>query len=960
VKIQEWGFIVPHALRLLFAGVTAFALLSLPAAAQEAGAQIQGVITDSTGAAMPDTTVTVTNRDTGVTRITKSDSGGHYLVAPLQPGTYSVTAEKAGWAKYELKDLLLQIGTDIERNISMALASVQSAITVEAETPAVDTTHADVSGVVTEQQITTLPVNTRQYLNLALLEPGTTQNASRTFYNNVQVGGGQYFYANGFMIDGVRNTWAEQGEPRQNFPEGAVQEFKVYVAEYPAEFGLYMGGLVSVATKSGTNAFHGEIFEYWRNEALNHDNEFQQAAETREHTGNPFNRNQFGADIGGPIVKDRTHFYLAYERTQTNASFTIFTAQPQFYGASQGTFTQPGYDQMITARLDHQFSNNHSVFVRYGQEWNRLTYQGCGGSAERNCYDGLIPRKSIVAGDTWTPTPSIVNEFHFQWGISSYLLGPPGSVWRDANTLATSPAATANLKVGYVFPSFSYGAGYQEDGVERRWEGNDVFSLQKGDHTFRFGFDINYIPFIDATASNVQGTYTFATDQPFNPFSAASLAALTNPILFTASVPPIATSAPTWELGFFASDEWRVRPGLTVNLGVRYDRELGSFDEGINLNSYSKPIPFMGNPAKRGDDNNFGPRVGVSWDPFHKGKDVFHGGFGIYYNNIQTLLNFPEYRDLASCNITIQNPIYLNPFNGQSESSFCSTAPPTVTVLAPNYVNPYSQQSIIGYSHQFTSNLVVKVNGVYQHTLRDFRTVDLNYPNAARVRPLPAWGQILQHQSIGQAKYKGLFVELDKRFSRRFQSTISYTLSSARDNDPQAAITNYANEALDWGPSNIDTRNSLVAAGSVNLPLKITLGAIWTIRSSLPFSAYESVTNANGTLQYVPGTSRNQGNRGLSLSDVNTYRATLTLGLSPVAAGAINTNLFNSFDVHVSRSFFETEHRRLEVIGQCFNLFGHENLVAGTYVTSAASASFGTITSAGNLQQAELAARFVF
>jgi Carboxypeptidase regulatory-like domain/TonB dependent receptor-like, beta-barrel len=949
---------VLHAFRLLLFGVIAFVLLGMPVTAQETGAQVQGVITDASGAGMPDVAVTVTNQDTGVARTTKSDNSGHYLVAPLPPGTYTVTAEKAGWAKYELRGLLLQIGTDIDRNIAMSLASVQSTVTVEAQTPAVDTTHADVSGVVTEQQITTLPVNTRQYLNLALLQPGTSQDASRTFYNNVQIGGGGYYYANGFMIDGVRNTWAEQGEPRENFPEGAVQEFKVYVDEYPAEFGLYMGGLVSVATKSGTNAFHGEIFEYWRNEALNHDNKFQQAAETQEHTNNPFNRNQFGADIGGPIIKDRTHFYLAYERTQTNASYTIFTAQPLLYSATQGTFTQPGYDQMITARVDHQISNNHSVFVRYGQEWNRLTYQGCGGSSERNCYDGLIPRKSIVAGDTWTPSPSLVNEFHFQWAISSYLLGPPGSVWRDATTLATSPAATANLQLGYVFPSFSYGYGYQEDGVERRWEGNDVLSLQKGDHTFRFGFDINYVPFIDATASNVQGTYTFGTDQPFNPYNPASIAALTNPILFTASIPPVATSVPTWELGFFASDEWRVRPGLTVNLGLRYDRELGSFNEGINLNSYPKVIPFMGDPSKRGDDNNFGPRIGISWDPFHKGKDVFHGGYGIYYNNIQTLLNFSENRDLATCTITIRNPIYLNPFNGQSESSFCSTAPPTVTVLAPNYVNPYSQQSIIGYSHQFTSNTVMKVNGVYQHTLRDYRVVDLNYPNASGVRPLPAWGQINQHQSTAQAKYKALYVELDKRFSNRFQATVSYTLASSTDNNPQSAITNYSDPNLSWGPSNIDRRNSLVAAGSFNLPWKITFGALWTIRSSLPFSAYESVTNADGTLQFVPGTSRNQGNRGLSLSAVNAYRA--TLNLAPVAPGAINTNLFNSFDVHLSRSFFVTEHRRLEVIGQCFNLFGHENLTGNSYITSAASSSFGTITSAANLQQAELAARFVF
>lgn len=928
------------------------ALFAANAYSQESGAQIQGVISDASGAVMPDVLVTVTNRDTGVSRTTKSESDGHYLVAPLAPGTYLLSAEKTGWSKYELTGIALQIGTQLQQNIAMNVASVSSNITVEASTPVIDTSNAEVSGVVTQQQINTLPVNTRQYLNLALLEPGTSQDASRTFYNNVQIGGGGYFYANGFMVDGVKNTWAEQGEPRQNFPEGAVQEFKVYVSEYPAEYGLYMGGLVTIATKNGTNTLHGEFFDYWRNEALNHDNVFQQQAEALEHTSNPFNRNQFGGDLGGPIVKDRTHYYLAYERTQTSSSYTLFTPASQYYGSLLGTFRQPSYDQMITARVDHQISNNQNVFVRYAQEWNRLTYQGCTGNTQRNCYDGLIPRYSIVVGHTWTPSPTIVNELHFQYAYSAYLLGPPGDVYKDANNLATNSAALSQLQTAYVFPSFSYGYGYAEDGVEKRTEVNDVFSLQKGDHTLRFGFDVNYVPFIDASASNVEGTYTFGTDQYFNPNDPASLAALKNPTTFTETTPAIATSVPTWELGFFAMDEWRVRSGLTVNLGLRYDRELGSFNENLNLSSFPRTIPFMGDPSKRGDGNNFGPRVGITWDPWNKGKDVFRAGYGIYYNNIQTLLNFPENRDLSQCSITIRNPVYLNPFNGLSATNFCSTAPPNVTVLASNLANPYSQQSIVGYSHQFASDLAVKVNADYQHTLRDYRVVDVNYPNANGIRPLPAWGQILLHEPVAQAKYKAMFVELDKRYNRHFQTTVSYTLSNARDNNPQGTVVNYTNENLDWGPATIDRRHSLVAAGFVDLPWAIKLGAIWTVRSSLPFNVTESVTNLDGTAQYVQ--SRNVGNRDLNLALVNAYRA--TLGLPGVTS--IPTAPFNSLDVHLSRTFFNRERWHLEVIAQCFNVFGHENYSG--YTTSAASTSFGTLTAAGNLQQAELAGRLVF
>jgi len=928
-------------------------------------AEIFGSVTDSSGAAIPKAQVTLTNVDTGVTHTTTVQADGQYRFSPVAPGTYRITVKADNFQTATVTNLVINLGASITQNITMKVGSSQQTVEVTGEIPVVDVSSNNVSGVIDQEQITTLPINTRQYLDLALLEPGTSQDATRTFYNNVQVAGGGYFYANGFMVDGVRNTWAEQGEPRQNFPEGAVQEFKVYVAQYPGEYGMYMGGLVTVATKGGTNQIHGEGFEYWRNERLNRDNSFQQQAEEAEHTGNPFNRNQFGGDVGGPIVKNRTHFYVAYERTQTSSSYTIFTSLPQFYGSNQGTFRQPLTDQMFTIRLDHQINKNQTLFVRYAQEWNKLTFQGCGGEFEQFCYDGLIPRHSIVGGHTWTITPTVVNDFRFQYAYSAYLLGPPGHIYTDVNTLTTSSVATADLQVAYSFPSFFYGAGYQEDGVEQRYEGSDVLNLQKGTHSLKFGFDVNYVPFIDALAFNTRGTWTFGTDQVFNPNDPSTIAALTNPILFTASIPPVSSSDPTWEIGVFAMDDWRVRPGLTLNLGLRYDDEPGSANQDLNPNSYPLLIPFFGTPSKRGFNKGFGPRIGIAWDPLKNGRDVIKAGYGLYYNNIQTLQNFSEREDLAVCNIIISNPTYPDPFNGQNPTSFCSTAPPNVTVLSQNYRNPYSQQFNVGYTHQFTQDFAVIISGVYEHFLHDFRLFDLNFPDPVTgLRPLAAWGEILQQQASAQAKYKALFVQANKRFSHRFMFTVSYTLSSARDDNPQNQVTNYADPSLDWGPSNVDRRNVIVASGTVDLPFKLTLGAIWTAKSSVPFSALAAAFNADGTQQYVPGTSRNQGNRNLNLAAVNAYRA--TQGLTPVTASMMKTNPYDSFDVHFSRKFPLPEHRYIEVIAQVFNLFGHQNLLgvaAGTsgYDTNAASPTgFGTLGSAGNLQQAELAARFVF
>jgi hypothetical protein len=208
-----------------------------------------------------------------------------------------------------------------------------------------------------------------------------------------------------------------------------------------------------------------------------------------------------------------------------------------------------------------------------------------------------------------------------------------------------------------------------------------------------------------------------------------------------------------------------------------------------------------------------------------------------------------------------------------------------------------------------------------------------------------------------------LIAPLGALTGRRMRGIRQVCVSYATDNDPQRPVTDYSNPNLDWGPSNVNRRNSIVASGTVNLPWRFAFGGIWTARSSVPFSAMAATYNADGTQQYVPGTSRNQGNRDLNLAAVNAYRA--TLGVPPVTASQINTNSYDSFDVHLSRSFKLGGERHLELIAQVFNLVGHENLAgvsAGNsgYVTNAASPGFGTLSSAGNLQQAEIAARFVF
>jgi hypothetical protein len=934
--------------------------------AQTSDADVTGVVKDPSGAPVTGAKVTATNQDTGVARTIDSNNEGRFRFAVL-PGRYSITVEAAGFKKETLTDLVLTVGMHLNQDVSLTVGNVQEAVTVTGEVPPVDTTKGDVSGVVTQQQIDALPVNTRQTLNLALLMPGTSQDASRVFYNNVEIGSGGRFYANGFQVDGVTNTWAEQGEPRENFPEGAIQEFRVNTNQFKAEQGLAMGGVVNMVTKSGTNAYHGELFEFWRNAVLNHDNVFTQSAIAAAGGSGkaPFNRNQFGGDAGGPIIKNKIHFYGAYERTEIKDSFTIYVAPAaaQYYSSNVGVFNKPSYDQLLNFRVDDEISNNQRLFARYSQEWNKQTWQGCSGSAESNCYDGLIPRHAFVGGHTWTPTATIVNDFRFQYAYSSYQLGPSGvPIYTDIGNFPTS--RLNELQVVYSFPSFRYGQGYGELGIERRTEFKDDLNWVKGNHTIKFGFDYSYIPFADDQVTNYQGTWTFATDQVFNPKDPATIAALHNPTQFTASIPGLYTSVPTSQYGAYIQDDWKIGRDLTLNLGLRWDREVGSYNESLKLSSFPQPVPDIGNPSQRGQTHNFGPRFGFAWNVRGSNKNVIRGGYGLYYNNIQTLLNFPENRNFVQCSVLISNPSYPNPYGSQTPTSFCSTAPPTVTVLAQNFAMPYSQQFTLGYSREITKDFSIHVDGVYVHTLHDWRSWDLNYPNAAGVRPNPAFARILDHEPISQYKYKAMYVRAEKRFAKRYQFLVSYTLASNQDDSPQSQVTNQNNYNLDWGAAGIDRRNSLVAGGFVQLPWKITAGVFWQVRSSLPFSVTAPTMIIDGITQYVPGTTRDEGNRNNAavIQAVNAYRT--TLNLAPVTASAIQSSRYNSFDLKLSRSFFVHEQRRLELIGQAFNLFGVENYGADanhTINTGAAnSPQFGQILAAGNLQQAELALRLVF
>jgi Carboxypeptidase regulatory-like domain len=955
------------------------AIVSLASArsvlAQGAGASVEGVVKDQQGGVLPGVTVTLRNVDSGVVRTSTTEADGRYRFLALPPARYHLSAELSGFAAKDVGDVSITIGLLVTQDFTMGLQTVQESVTVTGEAPTVDTTKSEVAGVVTQQQIQSLPVNSRQFLNLALLMPGTSQDAARSFYNNVTIGAGTSFYSNGFLVDGVNNTWAEEGEPRQNFPQGAVQEFKVNTSGFPAEFGLATGGLIQIVTKSGSNKWSGEAFEYFRDKSLNALNKFEQ--ERHDQFGDPkpgFRRNQFGGSFGGPIVQNRTHFFVSAERTKTDQFFTVSTGKPQFYSALEGTFLSPVTSNLFVGRADHQINADQTLFFRYGQEGGKKTCLGCGGTGAANAgFDFQKPANSSVVGHTWVVSPRLLNEIRVQYAYAEYQVIPGGKQpFTAVGDYPPDRISINRIQRSLYLPSLSYGNGFDEIGPEKRLQLKDTVTLSREKHSVKLGVDFSHIPFADDALYNLNGYYVFGTDQ-FLDGSPQSIANLKNPSFFGASVPAVNSSLPTQHLALFIQDTWRPAANLTVDFGLRYDRQFGSFNENVTLDPrVVQAVQALGstaNPSSRGDKNNFGPRLGFVWDVEGKASSVVRAGFGVYYDNIRTLNNMiGEQRNFSQFTIAIVNPPYPDPYLGKDPVTFASNAPANLNVLADDFKNPQAENYSVGLTQKINADVSVHVDGVYTHSHGDRIKYDLNLPNAAGVRPLPAYGFIDQDRSILSSDYKAMFIRLDKRLSHRYMYLVSYTLAKGDDVGSRATnnggffhVTDQSNPSLDEGPADTDRRHSLVASGTALLPWDMTLGAVWTFRSAAPFSAYSANFSADGQRQYVPGTSRNQGNRDLNLAAVNTYRA--QNGLGPVPESQIQTDRVSTVDVRFAKAIRLTGQTRLELIAQMFNLLGTDNLNApfsGGQVTSALSSSFGQILTAKNRQQGELAVRLVW
>lgn len=939
-----------------------FTLMSTAAFAQNA--QITGTLKDETGGVLPGVLVTARNQDTGLSRSATSEGTGVYRLQGLPPGTYTVTAELQGFTSQERQNLVLVIDQIAVADFQLKAATVSETITVTGEAPIVETTTSAVATAITTQQIQDLPVASRRWIDLAMLTPGVSQDNIRGFFyrGNINIGAGTREYSNGFVVDGVNNTWAQMGEPRQNFAMDSIREFKVQQSTYKAEFGLATGGVLNVVTRSGTNAFSGSAFNFFRDKSLTEKTVF-------EATRPDFRRWQYGGTFGGPIRKDKTHFFGAVERTDENQFFTVNTAGR--FPTYDGTYLSDQYRWTYSVRLDHQLTGSQMVFARAAQEVEYRPVITTGGRVHPTAsFDFAVPRNSYVFGHTWVANPRLLNDFRLQYAYAKYEVAPPYShgSWE--------PGDFGQDRLNYCTAVFNYpslqlgGCGNSQMGPEKRFEIRDDVAWTLADvHQVKVGADLSLISFRSDNLGSPLGSWTFPRDAVYDANDRTTF-----PTQYVNSLPTFA-EIPVKIFATYLQDDWKLAPTLTLNIGVRYDLQMGSYNEdvpdllgrigdklGAQFSNFPLALPFNQGARSRGDRNNFGPRVGLAWDVTGDGRTNLHAGYGLFYDNMRTLQNFGELTWPQARQIIINNPSYPDALQGRSRDEFVSTAAPNITVMDNNTVSAYAHQYSLGIQKMLGASFAVGADLIAVNRKADRDTVDLNLPNqTTRVRPYPQFARVNFWQSTADNTYTALLVKLEKRMSRHYQYLVSYTLSKSEDDSFQNVYGDRYGFFKEKFPGLADRRHRLVVSGIVQAPWGLQVSAIGDFRSSLPMNPTSGIdiNNDGYTVDIPAGVTRFSGCRDLNLSAINAFRQ----GRGLAAVSEVSCPGFANVDLRMSKTFRLFSSHDLEFIGQLFNVANRANYnVPNNNITAA---TFGQATSLlpninAPSRQIELAVRYRF
>ena len=968
--------------RRLLGVVVLMSLFASVAFAQSlASGVLDGTVVDSSGAVVPEAALTLKNPSTGTSFESKSSTSGEFVFPVVPVGDYELTVTKAGFATTKLAKVAVQVGGKSSLKVTLKVASSGENVTVTDEAPVLETTRTAVSDNVNQKTIDNIPTNGRNFIDFALLTPGVTRDV-RT--GDISFAG-QRGTLNSLTVDGAdnNNTFFGQTTGRagfkapSQFSQDSVKEFQVASNGYSAELGRAGGAVINVVTKSGTNQFHGDAFEFYRDQSMNAYDPIQKQNYYLNPGGKPFPKknkyhfNQFGGDIGGPIVKNKLFFFFDVD-DQRNSTPNVVSPLPALTGANSLTdpikhptytpqdiaYITTGYNY-LAARADswgrtldqntYLLKVDYNVSQRniFSARWNRQRFtagnQENGGPVNslEHTGDSITHTDTATFSLTSTITNSVVNVARFTYlkdvepGVANSSL-PEAVVLDGGQSLLTvgrnsfSPRATNIHHQQYA----------------------DNVTWAHGRTTFKFGGDAvvdkiyNYFP------GNFFGAYRFTSLEAFGQSLSGTTFAIGSPLAsYAQAFAGANTTGPTTapdilQTAGFAQADWKVKSNLTINAGLRYD--VQSVKQPTTQNSAALAYGFDTSkvPIKK---NEWGPRFGFAYTPFGNQRFVVRGGYGLFYGMTPSLMIGTAHSNngtnVATYTLAAQpysNAIYANPAAGGGGT----TAAPSIYVFDKNFQNPRVQQANFGVEYELDKNTSIDVNVLRVKADHLQRTADQNLPGRqlqsitdvftkqtfsywryVGARPYAGFQRISEFQSNASSNYNGLSLELKRRFASNFQGTIAWTWSHVIDNAPDAtAVVPFSSgddakivmyplsPSYDRGNGINDQRHRFVA------------NFVWDLNygKNLPTVArvFTNGWTVSGILQAATGQPYSSVVGGDLNSDSNNNDR-----LPSRARDAYSLPATWSFDPRLARTVkLHGETTNLQLFAEAFNLFNHANI----------------------------------
>jgi outer membrane receptor protein involved in Fe transport len=916
------------------------ALAASVVAQQPASSTLSGVITDPNGAVIAGARVHVKQKSTDIEREATTNSEGLYVLTNLSAGEYDVKAAAANFAEQHEVTLMLRVGQSATLNFSLGVSGPETTVTLDDRDSAVEvnTTSSVVDGVVTSRFIENLPLNGRNFLELALLVPGNSPapNFDPTKTNSVAISSaGQFGRGGNITIDGADNNDDVVGGVLQNVTQEAVQEFQIATNRFSAEYGRSASSVINIVTRAGTNQFHGSASFFMRAHQL------QGLPATFDRTSGeepPFDRQQYAFALGGPIVRDKAWWFGAFEYRNQDGAVLVGARDTQRRVITRGFALAPLNDLLGNVRGDWRLTGFDDLSFRYSIERAddvaaSTLSRSLGSASQRQ--SGRNNYHSFLTSWTHIFSPAAVNSFRFSF--SDYL--------NRTEPVAPGPQLT--------FPSLQDGSSFRvpQQTKQRRLQFADTLTWIRANHTLRFGGEVQRIDAAFDLGVFREGRIELVQDFPdfdHNGDGRVDDNDLLFAVTLRSAVPDRSLSLPDTDNNYYAlfiQDDWRVHPQLTLNLGLRY--ELDTDVKNVSRTDELNPLilPFLRGERAR-DTNNWGPRIGFNWAT-RDGLTSIHGGYGIYYDRVTLELQSLE-RGLDGRALPIAvragNVFFLDPATGQFPPFAPTISNPFTGFILPgagasginiidnDLQNPMVQQMNLGVERQLGSDFTVRADYVHNYGTHFIigRTVGVVF-NPVVGGP----DRVVNLESSVKTKYDGLLLSFEKRFSRGYQLRASYTLSKAFNyaNDDQIPFSNGPvdpnNLRLEYGPTPNDQRHRFTFSGVFDLPYRFHLSPILTLASGVPMD----ILLPDG-LSRIPTLQRNAGGRLFhNGAELNAFITQLNNAggqgapLPLVRDDARFNDSFSSLDLRVSRTFSFGEAMRLEPIVEVFNLFNVTNVL---------------------------------